>query len=188
MGYGRYLIDLLEPLGVYSFTAGGLGRAEIESLGIGLDSVDAHLEEAEREALLATAEGEGLDRWAALYARQPVQVSSQLRREALMALARIGEGDFTVAAINSALAGCGVKAVVQELEEQGHVRVIFPDVAGVPEEFDQIEGIILDILPCHLAVEFYFRYQTWEECEANGWTWEMIEAAEHTWESFEMAV
>ena len=72
--------------------------------------------------------------------------------------------------------------------ETGYVRVIFPNVAGVPPEFEQIQGIILDILPCHLEVEFYFRYQTWEECEAFGWTWAQVEAAEHTWYSFELAV
>lgn len=49
----------------------------------------------------------------------------------------------------------------------GQLRVIFPEVAGEPEDFDQIRKIILDILPCHLEVEFYFRYLTWAECEAR---------------------
>ena len=186
--YGGYIRELLEPLGVYTFAQGSLSLAEAEAMGTGLDFAAAALDLAEREALLPTAEGAGLDRRAALFARQPVTVSTQLRREAIMALSRMGEGDFTLSAINSALAGCGVKAEVQELEEQGHVRVIFPQVAGVPPEFDQIRGIILDILPLHLEVEFYFRYQTWAECEAYGWTWAMVEAAEHTWQSFELAV
>ena len=67
-------------------------------------------------------------------------------------------------------------------------RVIFPKTAGVPAEFEQIRKIILDILPCHLEVEFYFRYLTWAECEAAAWTWQGIENARHTWESFEKAV
>ena len=188
MGYTQYLRELLEPLGVYAFSAGSLSLSELTALGAALDGAADLLETAEREALAATAEEEGLDRRAALFARQPVTVSTQLRREAIMALSRMGEGDFTLSAINSALAGCGVKAEVQELEEQGHVRVIFPQVAGVPPEFDQIQGIILDILPLRLEVEFYFRYQTWAECEAYGWTWAMVEAAEHTWQSFELAV
>lgn len=70
----------------------------------------------------------------------------------------------------------------------GKLRVIFPEVAGVPAEFDQIQRIILDILPCHLEAEFYFRYLTWRECERAGYTWEIIEAAEHTWKSFQLAV
>ena len=188
MGYSGYLREMLEPLGVYSFARGGRSRAELEGLGAGMDALEARLERAEREALAATAAEEGLDRRAALYARQPAKISPALRREALMALERIGEGDFTLSAINAALAGCGVKAEVLELAEKGHVRVIFPNVPGIPPEFEQIQGIILDILPCHLEVEFYFRYQTWAECEAAGWTWERVEAEEHTWYSFELAV
>lgn len=53
----------------------------------------------------------------------------------------------------------------------------FLETAGVPEDFEQIEKIILDILPCHLAVEFYFHYLTWEECEKTGYTWESFQLA-----------
>ena len=59
---------------------------------------------------------------------------------------------------------------------------------GVPEEFREIENIVLDILPCHLEVEFYFRYLTWQECESLSMTWMGVEADLHTWESFELAV
>ena len=52
----------------------------------------------------------------------------------------------------------------------------------------QVESIILDIIPCHLLVEFYFRYLTWLECEAQKFTWQSVEDAHHTWESFEKAV
>ena len=72
--------------------------------------------------------------------------------------------------------------------DTGHLRVIFPEVNGVPPEFREIEDIVLDILPCHLEVEFYFRYLTWQECENMGLTWKGVEADLHTWESFELAV
>ena len=68
------------------------------------------------------------------------------------------------------------------------LETTFREVAGEPEDFDQIRKIILDILPCHLEVEFYFRYLTWAECEAAGYTWGQVEAAEYTWESFQLAV
>ena len=63
--------------------------------------------------------------------------------------------------------------------------MVFPDVGGVPEEFEQIRSIILDILPCHLEVEFYFRYLTWAECERGSYTWATVEAAGHTWDTFQ---
>ena len=45
----------------------------------------------------------------------------------------------------------------------------------------QVESIILDIIPCHLLVEFYFRYLTWLECEAQKFTWQSVEYAHHSW-------
>ena len=90
--------------------------------------------------------------------------------------------------INSTLSGCGIKALAEETEKKGTVKVWFPNTVGVPDEFSQVESIILDIIPCHLLVEFYFRYLTWLECEAQKFTWQSVEDAHHTWESFEKAV
>ena len=119
----------------------------------------------------------------------PVNVSTALRREAIAALERINADSFTLDAINSTLSGCGIKALAEETEKKGTVKVWFPNTVGVPEEFSQVESIILDIIPCHLLVEFYFRYLTWLECEAQGFTWRIVEDEKHhTWESFERAV
>lgn len=59
-----------------------------------------------------------------------------------------------------------MRAVAAETDEQGVVRVTFPQVAGEPEDFARIRDIILEIMPCHLQVDFYFRFLTWKECEA----------------------
>ena len=55
--------------------------------------------------------------------------------------------------INNTISGCGINAVVKELDQFGYVQVIFPDVSGIPDGFDQIREIILDIIPAHLNVE-----------------------------------
>ena len=120
-------------------------------------------------------------------ARRASAVTAAQRRSAIAALLQISGDSFTPSAIDLTISGCGIRAKALELGG-GQLRVIFPEVAGVPEEFEQIQKIILDILPCHLGVEFYFRYLTWQECEALGMTWAAVEAAEHTWESFELAV
>ena len=188
MGYCDYLKNLLRPLGIYDLSDRSLSASELEALGHGLDGAEAAIDYAERESALSTAEGEGLDRWEALFANTPVHYSTELRREAIAALLRIGGDSFTLSAINDTISGCGIKALVQEKEQFGYVRVIFPDGAGIPEGFEQIRTIILDIIPCHLEVEFYFRYLTWAECEAAGYTWAAVEAAAHTWVSFQLAV
>lgn len=188
MGYGEYLRNLLRPLGVYDLREGSLSGSELDALGQGLDALSERLDYVERESALATAEGEGLDRREALFARTPVHYTTALRRQAIAALLRIGGDCFTLADINSAISGCGIKALAQEKDQFGYIRIIFPEVAGIPEGFEQIRDIILDIVPCHLDVEFYFRYLTWAECEAFQYTWAIIHQREYTWFGFELAV
>lgn len=186
-GYVEYLKALLDPLKVYDLSDGTINESELWALGAGLDGVSDALEYAEREALTATAEDEGLSRREALFARKPVAVTVAARRAAINALMSIDGDSLTPEAINRAIVGCGIKAEALEMGD-GHIRIIFPGVAGEPAEFEQVRDIILDIIPCHLETEFYFRYLTWAECEAAEMTWASIEAAEHTWESFQLAV
>ena len=187
MGYGAYLKELLAPLGVYDLTAGTVSEGELYALGTLLDTVGQRLEAVERESLTATAEGEGLERRESLFARRPVADTAESRRAAIAALLQIDGDSLTPADINKTMRGCGIKARAEELGD-GKLRVVFPEVAGIPEEFEQIRDMILDILPCHLGVEFYFRYLTWEECHKVGFTWQMVEEAEHTWDSFQVAI
>lgn len=188
MGYSDHLRTLLRPLGVYDLTEGSLSGSELDALGLGLDGISERLDYVERESGLATAESEGLDRREALFARAPVHYSPALRRAAIAALLRISGDSFTLSAINDTISGCGIKALALEKEQFGYIRVIFPEVAGIPPEFEQISKIILDIIPCHLEVEFYFRYLTWEECHAHGYTWAIVHENQWTWEEFMLAV
>ena len=182
------LCALLAPLGVYRLDEESLSGAELFAAGAGLDEAEGRLAYAERESVLMTAEGEGLTRRERLFSRIGTRATPELRRLAIASLALVGGDGFTLEAINRTISGCGVRAVAAETDKAGTVRVTFPQVAGEPEDFARIRDVILDIMPCHLLVDFYFRYLTWEECEAAEWTWQGVEGAERTWESFEKAV
>ena len=174
MGYYNYLCELLRPLRVYRLDEGSLSGAELYAAGEGLDAAAEALEKAAREGVLMTAEDEGLSRRERLFSRVGARTTPALRRLAIASLLRVGGDGFTLEAVNQTISGCGVRAVAAETDEQG--------------DFARIRDIILEIMPCHLQVDFYFRFLTWEECEAAAWTWQGIEDAEHTWESFEKAV
>jgi len=188
MGYGDYLRDLLRPLGIYDLRSGSLSGSELDALGGALDAVSRQLDLAEQEIILSTAEDEGLSRREALFANAPVNTSPELRRRAIRALMGINGGSFTRLAVNDAIQGCGINAIVQEKDRFGYVQVSFPGVIGVPEGFERIRKIILDIIPCHLETEFFFRYLTWAECESHGYTWAYVHQQGYTWREFEMAV
>ena len=144
--YEAHLRSLLSPLGIYDLEEHSASGAAVCALGTGLDTVSRRLEEIEREALTATAEGEGLARREALFARRPAAVTAEERRAAIAALLQIDGDSLTPAAIDRTIRGCGIRARALEMGG-GQLRVIFPEVAGEPEDFDQIRKIILDILP-----------------------------------------
>lgn len=188
MGYGRYMRTLLRPLGVYRLTEGNLNYSETEACGEALDGVASALEETEREGLLTTAGEASLQKWAALFAHPPAAPTEALLRAAVGALLRIGGSSFTPAAINETISGCGVSCAVEELETPGTVRVSFPGTAGVPADFFRMAVIIESILPCHLGIEWFFRFMTWRICADKGYTWARAEAEGHSWGTFYLAV
>jgi len=185
--YEEYLKTLLAPLGVYRLDRESLSGAELYALGKGLDFVSDRLNMAERESLTATAEGEGLRRREALFLRRPASTTLKERRAAIAALLQIDGDSLTPGAIDRTIQGCGIRAKAIEIGTN-KVRVVFPETAGVPLEFEQIRKIVMDILPCHLEVEFYFRYLSWKECLQAGYTWEFVEAQGYDWNRFRLAV
>lgn len=187
MSNAECLKEMLRPLGVYKLDNSFLG-AELDSLGAALDCVQEELERIQREMCLVTAREEGLDRLTVLLARQPVTQEPGQLAASLAALTRIGEGSFTLAAINDTICGCGLNAEVYEGSEPGTVQVRFPDVPGIPEGFEAMRRIIEDILPAHLLVQYLFWYQTWGELNARALTWQMVHEMNMTWEEFETMV
>lgn len=187
MSNGQYLKELLRPLGVYKLENSFLS-AELESLGRCLDEMQAYLEQIQCEMCLTTAKGDGLDRMARLFAHRPVTEDAQRLAHSLAALARIGGDSFTLTAINDTIGGCGLNAVVAETAVPGTVTVRFPDVPGVPAEFEKVREIVEDILPAHVLVQYLFWYVTWEELETRELTWQEIHEQDMTWQEFETLV
>ena len=188
MGYCDYLKNLLRPLGIYDLSDGSLSASELEALGRGLDGAEAAINYTERESALPTAEGEGLDLWESLFANTPVHYSTELRREAIAALLRIGGDSFTLDAINDTISGCGVNARVEETGQAGTVEVSFPQVPGIPPSFEEIRVIIEDIIPAHLVIRYHYWYLTWQQLEQKFSCWQDIEDLQLTWYGLETYV
>lgn len=187
MRHGERMWELLLPLGPYR-RQGGYTAGELAAQGEALDGVEAALETLEREAMLDTAEGYGLEALEGLLAHRPVAAAPAGRRAAVAALLRIGGDSFTLEAINDNLRGCGLNAVVSETGQTGVVEVRFPDVPGIPDGFEGLRRIIEEIIPCHLQVEYVYWYITWGMVEEKFRTWGDIEAGGYTWEALEKLV
>lgn len=182
--HAEKLRELLSPLGPYR-SQGAYSAGELSCEGHALDGVLAALEELEREVMLDTAQGMGLEAIESLLAHRPMADTPQARRAALAALLRIGGDSFTLEAINDNLRGCGLNVKVSETGEPGVVEVTFPDVPGIPEGFWQLRNIIEDILPAHVKINYVYWYITWEKLEEKYGTWAGIEAGGPVWGELE---
>ena len=79
MGYTDYLKDLLRPLRVYKLE-GSYNGGELTAQGEALDKCALRLEEVQREMLISTAQGPGLEAVESLLARRPVTHTLERRR------------------------------------------------------------------------------------------------------------
>ena len=178
------LKQLLRPLGVYRLENSFFG-AELDSVGSALDELERNLEQIQREMLPDTAREEGLERLATLFRRRPAAEQPEQMAAALAALLRIGDDSFTLRAINNTVTGCGVDAVVEEIDIN-RVAVWFPSVRGIPAAFDRVREIVEDVLPAHIGVEYRFWYQTWGELNRYALTWRTVEQQAMTWRQLEI--
>ena len=184
MGYSDYLKDLLRPMRFYDVDEGS-GAEELAAEGAELDGVYSALSDAEREMLPPTAQGEGLQNYEAILPYHPSYITLQDRRRAVMSLMQIDDCAFTADALNATLSGCGIKAQASETGTAYTVQVRFPDNRGIPADYDALKARIEAILPCHLQVEYYIIYITWQELE--GWfsSWAEIEGKNLSWDGLE---
>ena len=183
MSIGQTLRDLLAPLGVYRWE-GSFQWGELQSEGAALDQAEEALARIQREMHLATAREEGLTGLCHLLGCLAEGEPDQLR-QTLAALLRVGSGSFTLAAVNDAVRGCGISALVEETEDPLKLTVSFPDTGGVPDDFARRQQVIEKLLPCHVLVEYQFTVLTWDGLEARFDHWDQVEREETTWESLE---
>ncbi|MBS6366121.1 MAG: DUF2313 domain-containing protein [Clostridiales bacterium] len=179
MGYATYLRELLKPLGVYELSASSFSGGELEALGAGLDENWQTAQLQQRESVVMTAEDTGLEAYESLFRNRPAATGVEARRAAIAALLQIGDDSFTLAALTRCLAGCGAAVAVTETGTPGTVTVSFPDLLGQPPQWETVQTIIEDILPCHLQINYQFRYRTWGDLLQMGLTW--AQAAELSW-------
>ena len=179
--------NLLKPLGVYKLEESFLG-AELDCIGAAMDRMEAYLERVQREMCLLTAREEGLQQAVQLFRYRPAAQQPEELARAVAALMRIGDDGFTLSALQDTLTGCGLHVRLDETGITNTVDVRFPDVPGVPEQFDRIRVIVETILPAHLQVRYMFWYQTWQEIEQKGTTWQSMEDQKLSWDMLETMV
>lgn len=164
-------------MGVYNLDLDSFSGAELQALGSALDLARTKLEEILRELILTTAQSWGLEGYEQILVHRPPATTAAQRRTALKAL--LAMRGFTLAAMNSALTGCGTSAQVALASTTGTLQVSFPGLMGQPDHLSTRKSIIEEILPCHLAITYFYRYFNWGDFVTLEMTW--ADLADQTW-------
>lgn len=104
------------------------------------------------------------------------------RRQTVLQLLALGEGQRTPAGIEAALEAAGITGAVTEDFEN---RRLLVTVERFGEEYDSIYQCMeraRQLLPAHLEVEFEFGGPDWTQWEAAAGTWGEFDAADLTWQ------
>jgi hypothetical protein len=67
------------------------------------------------------------------------------------------------------------------------VGVTFSGILGIPTNIADVQTAIRDMLPAHLAVNFMYRYLTWQNLIDANLTWTAFEGKGYTFKSLETA-
>lgn len=108
-------------------------------------------------------------------------------RVAVLVAKHRGQGTTTEAFIrNVALSFEYGDIFVDDSSAAYTVVIIFNDVMGVPANLDDFYAAINEVMPAHLAVDFVFRYLTWDMYEGYNRAWDEWEAVNVTWDELEV--
>lgn len=119
------------------------------------------------------------------------EVSQELQRVESEAMHAFADANlmFTPAdvalGLNYLLRECSVKTRILEMGGLS-ARAVFPDIIGWPQNYERVQEIITDFLPCICDIEFYVRVLTWSECHRAYYKWSFANGK--TWEEFMKAI
>lgn len=178
MAYTQFLRALLRPLQVYDLKESGPSGGELCALGDALDGVQNLLEEGLREALVPTAQAQGLEKMEALLGLPALGESLARRRETVKGLLLLGGRAMTLSQAQMDITACGIPCLLEEVPGEFRILISFPGLRGEPENFAAKQALIREILPCHLDLEYKLSYLTFGEMDAYGLTWQ--DAAAYT--------
>ena len=147
----------LRETGVYKADGTTLVDAELAAYQAGLQPVLEAYETLWRELFVSTAESFGIENKEHLVGCAKGDVSLARRREMLLHHLSVGESDFTVRSLESALACVGITATIAEVPQEGKLRVVVTDLSGMAEPTQENARALAErFLPVHLAVEYDF--------------------------------
>lgn len=78
------------------------------------------------------------------------------------------------------------KVDIFEYPEEYRFVIKFVGTLGIPKAIDQLDKVIDEIKPCHLAHKFEYTFITWNEFDKYNYPWDKWDTLNLTWDEFEI--
>lgn len=155
--YSDIMQNLLSPLNLYKFS--GIVGAEINAIGNQFDGVQASIDNLELQSTLQTATEEGIAFREQLYGINPTGLTLEERRTNILAKERGGLG-ATPSLLQLSLLAYGYDVEIIENFADYSFTVKFVDTLGIPSNIADLQIIIENLKPAHLAISYEYIYNT----------------------------
>jgi uncharacterized protein YmfQ (DUF2313 family) len=110
-------------------------------------------------------------------------------RRSLIKAKRRGTGAVTPALIQNVIDSYSGGAV-QVTEDMANytIKIKFVSNLGVPTNMPDIQSVVRDIMPAHLAITYEYKYPLWSDWNTANKTWTDINTANKTWTQYESGI
>lgn len=129
----------------------------------------------------------GLDLWEFEYGIETDHSKSYEQRREILKSKRRGHGTTTKAMLkNVAEAYSNGEADIIEVFEHYRFIIKFIGSMGIPAQLDELDKIIRQIKPTHLAHSYEYSYLTWDEFDSYNYKFDELDNLDLTWDELEV--
>lgn len=176
----------LKPLGFYNLSGeNSLVNAELNAYAEALDSIEASLNEIEKECFISTAESYGLGMRERMFGAEQNNINVNKRREILIYRCSINSNSFNKESIEKALEVAGINGYIIEVPNKNLMYINCLSLYDNTLDKTKIKNIIEEYLPAHLDCIFDFRNLKWDTIDSNDKTFNEMDSKNLTWNSID---
>jgi uncharacterized protein YmfQ (DUF2313 family) len=131
----------------------------------------------------------GLTNWEQMSGIPVNEAKPIAERRSLIKAKRRGTGVVTSALIQNVINSySGGDVQVTEDMPNYTIKIKFVSNLGTPTNMPDIQQVIRDIVPAHLAITYEYKYPLWSDWTTANKTWAQIDAANKTWTQYESGI
>lgn len=186
---GLYRLPRVNQLQPPEGRCDSLVQCELEAYLVGLEALEEAVSQLLGPCFAQTCDAvqlKRLERMLGIPVKEELSLS--VRQRMVLDRLAMGASDFNQEGMQRALRSAGVPCEIQELPEEGRLRIITQGLTGGFLNLDEVKEAIQAVAPAHLEIELETGSPTWEQLDQQDRSWDDIDQLDLSWEQMEMGL